>query len=692
MAEDQFYYLMLILLVKYIPLTRQNEIPFGINVQNDGAIRHAYHEEESLSTTSHRFFSEKDLIAVFTTQKHLVNDISYMHVDIDLDMTHIDEQYNEAMKCLSEKALTQTFSQKYIQSMLEMTRNLDVRRKNALKSLPTPADLNDTYRSKRAISGLIFLTMAIGTLAFGSSAAALVVAETNRINRDIIDKNFDAVKQMIESISANATEFDLLLTERHNLFADLRKQSNDLMMNMGHYIMCQEHRNKLEHNVQLLEELVEAAHSRRMHLRALPGDKLSLVWNKIQKRAYGQGFGVGMSNVHQLFQNDCDTFFITKRDKTVLKIILHVPIYKPDSLMQLYRFWPVPLKINDQYKIVRTKERYIAITENRKMYKVLDESQLASCASNNDILFCYQNSIIYKKSQKHCLMALLNENIEEINELCVLEPYDQEMAVQISDTDFLHYTPNEVVAIIKCKNNTSYYTVYKGNHRIRLDGNCTLHTPFLRLAGFENIGSTITINNVESRIEMSRLNVKNSYHARNIHDLEEELRKLERKIRQADQEKYETLQKIKLDIKKTIDSNLTGSINGFQFKMYDFFHNISHTSILLTILFILLLVSTPMACIIKLFCNHCGYKPLVRSQSIITTKSREGGNTTEYDSDTTIKTVELGLSSDKKKKRYRPHSQPLPYHHDVPFFVVPKKEDILNANHLINYNTPSLVK
>ena len=173
-----------------------------------------------------------------------------------------------------------------------------------------------------------------------------------------------------------------------------------------------------------------------------------------------------------LFQIETSYF----SDGKDLQLVLHVPAVAPNSLLKLYKMYPLPIPIStDLAMIPQVTDNVLGLTHGpNKLAAHLSSTDLLDCKNINKIFLCERHAVLEKQINSSCLGALYLQDFDSAKQLCPLhtEPIT-EIVRQLADNWFLIYSPKPQTAQITCSNGTeSQFYIQEGMSKRHLSSGC----------------------------------------------------------------------------------------------------------------------------------------------------------------------------------------------------------------------------
>ena len=201
--------------------------------------------------------------------------------------------------------------------------------------------------------------------------------------------------------------------------------------------------------------------------------------------------------------NDLPTSCVLQHDELLLHIIVHIPMPKMDTELQLYEYitspWLLPSPTHNEshpiYVEVQETANYLALTQDQTRYQVFTHEYLyTQCQQLKGNFYCTMISLM-KKKQPHCLLQLYEGNLLNLATLCHLIITNHvSRLTPLNETHFLliETTPN--LLEITCKGQLHKRELYQGVQIISFDRGCKLSTEY-QTAHRPLFDPTVVVNN-----------------------------------------------------------------------------------------------------------------------------------------------------------------------------------------------------
>ena len=252
----------------------------------------------------------------------------------------------------------------------------------------------------------------------------------------------------------------------------------------------------------------------KLHPGLAQPDALSSSLKRIKHKAEIRQFKIAVNNVNELYQ--LKTSYYSDHSSKVI-VFVHLPLYKVQSLMDLYEHIVTPIGAGMNYTdtgVIRTMEishenKYLARSNNFGYYRELSIQQLHDCLHTGDLYICEHQNIIQKNAKGSCLNAIFTNNQKETTDNCKVNIHrkPEARAVQIDAFRFLLYQPlTERIEVTCPPPRTNNSLVHHGNGMfvITLPPGCTTSTPEFLFSSMGNLGTYHHFIAVENRLNISK--------------------------------------------------------------------------------------------------------------------------------------------------------------------------------------------
>ena len=283
--------------------------------------------------------------------------------------------------------------------------------KNMLQNLPEAPFTPYGSRKKRFLD-----------LLFGIAGTAFGVAnriEITRIN-SIIAKNIHRTDMMVDIQQLHENhlyKLDNMIKNVGQVVTDFIKFSPavasaylDNMIESMHY------------TVSTIASALEQAQNQKLSHLLFPNDILKRIKNKIDATALANGYISYVNKVTDLFQIPLS--YVWQPNNKTLALLLHVPLVKEEYLLNMNQYLPFPLTqtlSNNHSLTPSVGQNDILAYSGFETYKILSQSDLASCNKMGDTYFCKGRNDLRTDITNTCLGSLYLQQGKGIQKNCKFE-------------------------------------------------------------------------------------------------------------------------------------------------------------------------------------------------------------------------------------------------------------------------------
>jgi len=171
--------------------------------------------------------------------------------------------------------------------------------------------------------------------------------------------------------------------------------------------------------------------------------------HNLQTKLHARDYHLALEQIPDLFK--CDASYISF-NTGIIRIFLHIPAYRRDTIMQVYRFIPIPFELPDyegdeHFTMSRPARNILAVSDDEADFKILSDAKWASCKAFLGIFYCEGENLYRKGSSANCLMAVYKKDVHDIHQHCrfALSP-TKNFALEISSNSVIifHDKMNEI--------------------------------------------------------------------------------------------------------------------------------------------------------------------------------------------------------------------------------------------------------
>jgi len=161
-----------------------------------------------------------------------------------------------------------------------------------------------------------------------------------------------------------------------------------------------------------------------------------------------------------------------------LEFIVHVPLTRPQQILDMYEFHPFPMTMtNDRSRVAlpRPGDHNILAYNGQKEYQTMSSSDLLGCFIIDRTHYCANRQVLKTNWAHTCLSALYTMNQDAATRYCdfQIQPAD-ERVVKLDQTRFLIYTNRVLMAEKYCGESQHESVNIQEGSIIQVDAGCRL--------------------------------------------------------------------------------------------------------------------------------------------------------------------------------------------------------------------------
>jgi hypothetical protein len=161
-----------------------------------------------------------------------------------------------------------------------------------------------------------------------------------------------------------------------------------------------------------------------------------------------------------------------------LEFILHVPLTRPQQVLDMYEFHPFPMTMtNDRSRVAipRPGAHNILAYNGQKEFQTMSSSDLLGCFIIDRIHYCANRQVLKTNWAHTCLSALYTMNQEAATRYCdfQIQPAD-ERVVKLDQTRFLVYTNRVLMAEKYCGESQHESLHIQEGSIVQVDAGCRI--------------------------------------------------------------------------------------------------------------------------------------------------------------------------------------------------------------------------
>jgi endonuclease V-like protein UPF0215 family len=339
----------------------------------------------------------------------------------------------------------------------------------------------EAKRSKRFVFTLAAL--AVGAIILAGTTYGIF----NYVELQKMEKDQNTIKTDATLIASSLQDTEHSL----NKLGDQSNKRNGILVSQN--IQFKMHRTLIRYAAQLTQGEIAIASASAIiaalaHHRAAPElietVDLQKLASQVELQANQKGYVVLLNHAVDFLQ--CEASFLATDNG--FNVFLHVPLARPDSVLQVYQHLPMPIPVHENLHLsVDTEIKFLAIDERKSKFLTMTAGDFAECQSIGKVFLCSNHNLVTKsnlelktKDEGMCLFAIHTHQIQAIKRLCKWKvTVKQDQAIQLSPRQFVVYSQNPVQVIHNCPfdNYTTHRTQQLfGVQRVQVQPDCTVET------------------------------------------------------------------------------------------------------------------------------------------------------------------------------------------------------------------------
>ena len=233
---------------------------------------------------------------------------------------------------------------------------------------------------------------------------------------------------------------------------------------------------------------------------------LRMALTKIKEQATLEELTPVVRTVSDMYQMPVS--FLYNETASVLHVFIHIPLFKENQVLDLYRFIPVPIKSKRAANVmkvfyeVQPGKQFFAHNRDHTLYREMNQAELAECPKIGSVYFCIDFAM-QKRARKTCLSTLfLSGTTNDIKSYCdfVLKKHVS-FFERINSTTYVISESEPMMATAECEGNDKISkTTFEGTHLIKTIPGCRLNTPYFvidRPADLDSVEVKVTMNSLQ---------------------------------------------------------------------------------------------------------------------------------------------------------------------------------------------------
>jgi hypothetical protein len=199
-------------------------------------------------------------------------------------------------------------------------------------------------------------------------------------------------------------------------------------------------KDEAEKEIRRIITAVQLLSKNRLSPDLIQTDQLGQVVISLKDKAAKKGLVLGITSKEDIFRVDTSHIFFANR---TLRIMVHVPAYRADGLLDLYEYVPVPLPLTPTKFVVPTPVAgLLAVSPGKLLFRTMSHDTLHDCDRLLDLYFCHRQNMYDKRYTDDCMVALYNSDYGKVAEKCPVQVQPKEdFLVQLNSSHFILYQP-----------------------------------------------------------------------------------------------------------------------------------------------------------------------------------------------------------------------------------------------------------
>lgn len=233
---------------------------------------------------------------------------------------------------------------------------------------------------------------------------------------------------------------------------------------------------------------MHSLHQHRLSPKLVDSEQLLPMMSNMKTRLSTIGRKMISSNVEDLFRYE--TSHVIFNNGTI-RIFVHIPMYKPDSLLDLFEYVPSPISIGDQhFMFPEPEDAYLAVNKENTLFRPFPTSDLTLCSSIGEIYYCKNSNWYLRRFQSSCLPNLYLFDTDRIVANCEFSFQEKEdYLVQLDHESFVLFQGQEGLVQLDCPESVPHTMEmsFKGAYRFHIQSGCRIKSSNFAMDGTTNL-------------------------------------------------------------------------------------------------------------------------------------------------------------------------------------------------------------
>ena len=247
---------------------------------------------------------------------------------------------------------------------------------------------------------------------------------------------------------------------------------------------------KLQWEFHTLAQGLEKLRNGQLSSFLIKPQALQIILKQFRERLNVIGAHTILSDLNEIYM--CDTSYLVFNNLTI-RAFVHVPIYKPDSLMTIYKYQGLPTKVGSKLLTYLPEFKFLAVNNLKNKFRPMTWEMLNECKQLKHIRYCKSENYYHLENHKSCIRSLYAGKEHEIVSYCQVKigPIQDQM-VRLNFETLLLFHSSAKRAKITCPMSKPPQDeiTFSGFKRIRLFPGCRLTTNDFMADGVTNTYST----------------------------------------------------------------------------------------------------------------------------------------------------------------------------------------------------------
>ena len=209
---------------------------------------------------------------------------------------------------------------------------------------------------------------------------------------------------------------------------------------------------------------------------------LSHLGAKVDRR----GLKLASQRPEEVFRYDTSHILFTNN---TLRILVHIPAYRQDAIMDLYEYVPVPITVRNTsaYAIPVPTGNLLAVDATGGLFRTLKTTDLHRCKRVMQMSYCPDENLYDKRVEDNCMFGLYRSDIRQVSKTCDLQfQPNKDYVVQIDDHTLIMYQAVKSSVERRC-GPVIKQEMFQGIRKIRVPPGCRVTSNSFVFDGAQNI-------------------------------------------------------------------------------------------------------------------------------------------------------------------------------------------------------------